>query len=85
MLRPTVISFTSCLCFSGKVRKNLGPANLVNSRATLGTCLDMCPEKERYMREDRRRLSIFELIPGTDLVGSSSCKFQVNVEYFARE
>ena len=33
-----------------------------------GTCMDMCPEPERYMREDRRRLSIFEIIPGTDLV-----------------
>ena len=23
----------------------------------------MCPEKERYMREDRRRLSFFEVDP----------------------
>ena len=27
----------------------------------MGKCPDMCPEKERYMREDRRRLSWFEL------------------------
>jgi len=35
-----------------------------------GTCCDMCPEKERYMREDRRRLSVYEMVPGTDLVRS---------------
>ena len=34
----------------------------------IGTCTDMCPEKERYMREDRRQLSVYEIIPGTDIV-----------------
>nr|XP_056712839.1 germinal-center associated nuclear protein [Euleptes europaea] len=34
----------------------------------IGTCPDMCPEKERYMRETRNQLSIFEVIPGTDKV-----------------
>ena len=29
--------------------------------ATVGTCPDMCPEKERYRREDTRRLSWFEI------------------------
>ncbi|XP_077170282.1 germinal-center associated nuclear protein isoform X2 [Paroedura picta] len=34
----------------------------------IGTCPDMCPEKERYMRETRNQLSVFEVIPGTDKV-----------------
>ena len=37
-----------------------------------GTCQDMCPEKERYVREDRRRLSVYEIVPGTDGVSYSS-------------
>jgi hypothetical protein len=34
----------------------------------IGTCPDMCPEKERYLREYQRRLSRFEVLPGTDQV-----------------
>lgn len=34
----------------------------------VGTCPDMCPEKERYMRETRNQLSIFEILPGTDKI-----------------
>lgn len=26
-----------------------------------GTCLDMCPEKERYMRQYQRQLTSFEI------------------------
>ncbi|XP_068090216.1 germinal-center associated nuclear protein [Hyperolius riggenbachi] len=33
-----------------------------------GTCTDMCPEKERYMRDTRNQLSIYELLPGTDKI-----------------
>lgn len=40
--------------------------DLATAKAIKGTCQDMCPEKERYMREDRRRLSYYEIIPGTD-------------------
>ena len=29
-----------------------------------GSCPDMCPEKERYMREVQRRLSPYEMMPG---------------------
>jgi len=43
-------------------------SHLLTAEVVRGTCPDMCPEKERYMREDRRRLSVFEMIPGTDLV-----------------
>ncbi|XP_039612418.1 germinal-center associated nuclear protein [Polypterus senegalus] len=38
------------------------------SKVFVGTCPDMCPEKERYMRETRNQLSIFEVIPGTEKV-----------------
>ncbi|XP_072434805.1 germinal-center associated nuclear protein isoform X2 [Chiloscyllium punctatum] len=41
---------------------------LEKAKAVVGTCLDMCPEKERYMRETRYQLSTFETIPGTDKV-----------------
>ncbi|KAG8516569.1 Germinal-center associated nuclear protein [Galemys pyrenaicus] len=51
---------------------------LDKARTVVGTCPDMCPEKERYMRETRSQLSVFEVIPGTDQVGLSapplSCK-----------
>eukprot|EP00062_Callorhinchus_milii_P022790 gi/632980937/ref/XP_007907315.1/ PREDICTED: germinal-center associated nuclear protein isoform X2 [Callorhinchus milii] len=42
--------------------------DLEKARAMVGTCPDMCPEKERYMRETRYQLSSFELLPGTDKV-----------------
>ena len=32
----------------------------------VGVCADMCPEKERYLREYQRRLSRFEMLPGTE-------------------
>jgi len=46
-------------------------ANLLTAEVVRGTCPDMCPEKERYMREDRRRLSVYEMVHGTDLVCAS--------------
>lgn len=42
--------------------------DLDKARTFVGTCPDMCPEKERYMRETRSQLSVFEVIPGTDQV-----------------
>ncbi|XP_044531638.1 germinal-center associated nuclear protein [Gracilinanus agilis] len=42
--------------------------DLDKAKAFVGTCPDMCPEKERYMRETRNQLSSFEVIPGTDQV-----------------
>lgn len=38
------------------------------SKVFVGTCPDMCPEKERYMRETRNQLSVFEVIPDTEMV-----------------
>ncbi|XP_037543110.1 germinal-center associated nuclear protein [Nematolebias whitei] len=42
------------------------------SKVFVGTCPDMCPEKERYMRETRNQLSVFELIPNTEMVDHSA-------------
>ncbi|KAJ7362191.1 hypothetical protein OS493_013288 [Desmophyllum pertusum] len=39
--------------------------DITSAKAVIGTCKDMCPEKERYMREYQRRLSVFEAVPGT--------------------
>ncbi|CAI7993826.1 Germinal-center associated nuclear protein [Geodia barretti] len=45
-----------------QIRKNLvRQTSLTRAAVVVGACPDMCPEKERYMREDRRRLSWFEL------------------------
>ncbi|XP_056145681.1 germinal-center associated nuclear protein [Lampris incognitus] len=38
------------------------------SKVFVGTCPDMCPEKERYMRETRNQLSVFEVTPDTETV-----------------
>ncbi|KAM4608580.1 germinal-center associated nuclear protein [Polymixia lowei] len=38
------------------------------SKVFVGTCPDMCPEKERYMRETRNQLSAFEVFPDTEMV-----------------
>lgn len=46
-------------------------ADLATAKVLRGTCPDMCPEKERYVREDRRRLAVYEILPGTDLVGTA--------------
>jgi len=48
-------------------------SSLLMAEVVRGTCPDMCPEKERYMREDRRRLSVYEIVPGTDLVRNIRC------------
>ncbi|KAJ6665356.1 hypothetical protein lerEdw1_004405 [Lerista edwardsae] len=42
--------------------------DLGRAKTFVGTCPDMCPEKERYMRETRNQLSPFEVFPGTDKV-----------------
>ncbi|XP_053327937.1 germinal-center associated nuclear protein, partial [Spea bombifrons] len=39
---------------------------LDQAKVFVGTCPDMCPEKERYMRDTRNQLSSFEYFPGTD-------------------
>lgn len=55
----------SCLCvLAGRPKRTA----LDLSKVFVGTCPDMCPEKERYMRETRNQLSVFELIPNTEMV-----------------
>ncbi|XP_075550896.1 germinal-center associated nuclear protein-like isoform X2 [Dermacentor variabilis] len=41
-------------------------SDLATARATRGACPDMCPEKERYSRTDKKCLSSFEILPGSD-------------------
>lgn len=41
-------------------------SDLATARATRGACPDMCPEKERYSRTDKKCLSSFEMLPGSD-------------------
>ncbi|EFA02781.1 hypothetical protein TcasGA2_TC008518 [Tribolium castaneum] len=40
-----------------KIKKNL---ELTKSGATVGTCPDMCPEKERLMRETQHQVALYE-------------------------
>ncbi|PFX15613.1 Germinal-center associated nuclear protein [Stylophora pistillata] len=40
-------------------------SDISSAKAVVGTCKDMCPEKERYMREHQRRLRVFEAVSGT--------------------
>ncbi|KAI0211053.1 Germinal-center associated nuclear protein [Lamellibrachia satsuma] len=46
-------------------------ADLASAVAIKGSCPDMCPERERYMREFQRRLSVYEIVPGTDGPGQT--------------
>ena len=46
-------------------KKNVN-VDVKSAKAFVGTCEDMCPEKERYDREDKRRLSYYEIVPGTE-------------------
>ncbi|XP_036370036.1 germinal-center associated nuclear protein isoform X2 [Octopus sinensis] len=43
-------------------------SNLATAKALIGSCPDMCPEKERYDREAKRRLHMFEMIPATKMM-----------------
>ena len=45
--------------------------SLTSAKSVVGTCPDMCPEKERYRREDTRRLSWFEVDHSTYVPGVS--------------
>ncbi|KAA8498783.1 Germinal-center associated nuclear protein [Porphyridium purpureum] len=46
--------------------------DLEQSECLVGTCLDMCPAKERIDRQEQRDLSIFEILPGTGANGEAS-------------
>lgn len=49
------------------VRKQMKKkSTLASATVLIGTCPDMCPEKERYDREAKRRLHVFEIMAGTE-------------------
>ena len=46
-----------------KANKSKTSSSLSKSSTTLlGTCMDMCPEKERYSRAEKRRLAPYEIL-----------------------
>lgn len=51
-------------------------ADLATAKAFVGSCMDMCPEKERYDREEKRRLHNYEVLQGTEGVGHRGARSQ---------
>ncbi|XP_059478934.1 germinal-center associated nuclear protein isoform X2 [Neocloeon triangulifer] len=45
-------------------QKRVKSSNLASATKTIGTCPDMCPEKERFLRIDRHQVSQYEIIDG---------------------
>ncbi|XP_029667415.1 uncharacterized protein LOC115238052 [Formica exsecta] len=46
--------------------KRIKPASLATAKVTSGTCPDMCPEKERLMRESQRQIAPYEQLEGNE-------------------
>ncbi|KAL6443470.1 hypothetical protein ACFW04_002953 [Cataglyphis niger] len=46
--------------------KRIKPASLATAKVTSGTCPDMCPEKERLMRESQRQIATYEQLEGNE-------------------
>lgn len=46
--------------------KRVKPASLATAKVTNGTCPDMCPEKERLMRESQRQVASYEQLEGNE-------------------
>ncbi|XP_012538188.1 uncharacterized protein LOC105837719 [Monomorium pharaonis] len=46
--------------------KRVKPASLATAKVTHGTCPDMCPEKERLMRESQRQVASYEQLEGNE-------------------
>ncbi|KAL6266461.1 hypothetical protein P5V15_003309 [Pogonomyrmex californicus] len=46
--------------------KRVKPASLATAKVTNGTCPDMCPEKERLMRESQRQVAPYEQLEGNE-------------------
>ncbi|XP_011876845.1 PREDICTED: uncharacterized protein LOC105566982 [Vollenhovia emeryi] len=46
--------------------KRVKPASLATAKVTSGTCPDMCPEKERLMRESQRQVTSYEQLEGNE-------------------
>jgi len=73
MLNITIL-FVCIFFFLARIKRT----DLGKAKTIVGTCPDMCPEKERYMRETRNQLSIFELLLGSDKVWAL-CKLEFAV------
>ncbi len=59
------------VCVSGK---GMSREKSLDTDIIVGVCPDMCPEKERYRREETRRLSYFEVLQdGEPRVSRTSC------------
>lgn len=46
--------------------KQIKPNTLAAAKVTIGTCPDMCPEKERLMRESQRQVALYEQMEGKE-------------------
>lgn len=46
--------------------KQIKPNTLASAKVTIGTCPDMCPEKERLMRESQRQVALYEQMEGKE-------------------
>lgn len=46
--------------------KRVKPASLATAKVTNGTCPDMCPEKERLMRESQRQVASYEQLDANE-------------------
>ncbi|XP_029154907.1 uncharacterized protein LOC114927992 [Nylanderia fulva] len=46
--------------------KRVKPASLASAKITSGICPDMCPEKERLMRESQRQIAPYEQLEGNE-------------------
>ena len=62
--------FNMFLCVLTLVLESKKHIYSATAEAIVGTCPDMCPEKERYLREVRRHLSVYEIVPGSDMVSN---------------
>lgn len=46
--------------------RRIKPSSLATAKVTSGTCPDMCPEKERLMRESQRQVAPYEQLEGNE-------------------
>lgn len=50
----------------------------------IGNCLDMCPREEVISREKNRRLSVFEMVPGTEKDRVPKADYRVCIKEYSR-
>lgn len=63
-----------------KANKSKTTSSLSKSTTLLGTCLDMCPEKERYSRAEKRRLAPYELLDTQVLIPFNNSDYNCILE-----